>query len=251
MIAVIRLTAHPELHPLFEALGYAVGFAAYSRARSRSADVINDHQRWSVIGAAFLGALVGSRLLEFLEQSPRAPLAISQLLIPNGGKTIVGGLLGGWLSVEIAKKFAGIHDRTGDLFAIPLCIGIGIGRLGCLMAGLTDDTYGKPTQLPWGVDFGDGIARHPTQAYEILFIIALGWTLHHLKKLPYRNGAIFRNFIGAYLTWRLVLDFLKPEPPIAGMNAVQWACIVGLAILVATRGPSLPTTKPESGKQYV
>jgi phosphatidylglycerol---prolipoprotein diacylglyceryl transferase len=249
---VIRLPAHPELHLLFEALGYAVGFAAYGKARSRSADVVNVQQRWSVIGAAFLGALIGSRVLEFLEQAPRAHLAISQLLIPNGGKTIVGGLLGGWLSVEIAKKFAGIHHRTGDLFAIPLCIGIGIGRLGCLMAGLTDDTYGNPTQLPWGVDFGDGIARHPTQAYEILFVIALGWTLQRLKKHPNRNGALFRYFMAGYLTWRVLVDFLKPEPSIGGMNVIQWACIVGLAILVATqRGRSFPIAKRESRKQYV
>jgi prolipoprotein diacylglyceryltransferase len=248
---MIGLTAHPELHLLFEALGYAVGFAAYSRARSRSADVVNDQQRWSVIGAAFLGALIGSRLLEFLEQAPGAHLAISQLLIPNGGKSIVGGLLGGWLSVEIAKKFAGIHNRTGDLFAIPLCIGIGIGRLGCLMAGLTDDTYGKATHLPWGVDFGDGIARHPTQAYEILFVSALGWALHHLKNGAHQNGALFRYFMAAYLTWRLLVDFLKPEPAIGGMNVIQWACVVGLAILAVTRERSLPITKAESEKQYV
>jgi prolipoprotein diacylglyceryltransferase len=248
---MIRLPAHPELHVVFEALGYAVGFVAYSRARARSVDVVNDQQRWSVIAAAFLGALFGSRLLEFLEQAPGAHLAVSQLLIPNGGKTIVGGLLGGWLSVEIAKKFAGIYDRTGDLFAIPLCIGIGVGRLGCLMAGLTDDTYGKPTQLPWRVDFGDGIARHPTQAYEILFVIALGWTLHHLKKLPHQNGALFRYFMAAYLTWRLLVDFLKPEPQIAGMNVIQWACVVGLAILAATRERSVPIAKPESRNQYV
>jgi phosphatidylglycerol---prolipoprotein diacylglyceryl transferase len=235
---VFRITAHPQLHFVFEALGYVVGFVAFNKARRRSEDVVSDQQRWTIMAAAFFGALVGSRLLEFLEQTPRSHLAISQLLIPNGGKTIVGGLLGGWLGVEIAKKFAGIDTRTGDLLAIPLCIGIGIGRLGCLMGGLADDTYGNPTQLPWGVDFGDGMPRHPTQAYEILFIGALGWALHNFKKHPHKNGALFGYFMAAYLTWRLLVDFLKPEQTIGGLNVIQWACIVGLALLFATRWSS-------------
>ena len=162
-------------------------------------------------------------------------ISVSQLVTPGGGKTIVGGLLGGWLSVEIAKKFAGIRSRTGDLFAIPLCLGIAVGRVGCLLAGLQDDTYGKPTLLPWGVNFGDGIARHPTQAYEILFLAALAGALLYLKKRPRENGFLFRCFMGAYLSWRLLIDFLKPEPLIAGMNVIQWACLGGLAVLLAAR----------------
>ncbi len=47
------------------------------------------------------------------------------------------------------KRIAGIRSRTGDLFAVPLCVGIAIGRIGCFLAGLADDTYGKPTSLPW------------------------------------------------------------------------------------------------------
>lgn len=93
-----------------------------------------------MIAAASIGALAGSRLLELLGQAPQAHSVFSQLLMPGGGKTIVGGPRGGWLSVEITKKFAGIQARMGDLFVIPLCIGIGVERIGCLWAGLADDT---------------------------------------------------------------------------------------------------------------
>lgn len=247
----MRLIVHPELHPLFEALGYALGFAAYMRARHRAGDVVNDQQRWSVIAAAAIGALVGSRLLGVLEQAPGGHLTFSQLFMSGGGKTIVGGLLGGWLGVEIVKKFAGIQTRTGDLFVIPLCIGIAVGRIGCLLGGLADDTYGISTALPWGVDFGDGVARHPTQAYEIVFLIALGFALHHLHKRPHSNGALFRYFMAAYLTWRLLIDFLKPEPLIAGMNLIQWACLGGLAVLVAARNRPISMPTPDQGKLYV
>jgi len=221
---------HPELHPVFETLGYLGGFTAYRRARARRGDLLAEDRRWIVIAAAALGALLGSRILGLLEQAPRRGLTWHDLLLP-GGKTIVGGLLGGWLAVEIVKRLADIASRTGDLFAVPLCIGIAIGRIGCFLAGLADDTYGKPTPLPWGVDFGDGIRRHPTQLYELLFLAALGWLLWRWNARPHVNGRIFRAFMAAYLTWRLLIDFLKPQPLVDGMNLIQWACIAGLAII--------------------
>nr|WP_124849326.1 prolipoprotein diacylglyceryl transferase family protein [Acidipila sp. EB88] len=183
---MLRLGSHPAWHPLFETLGYLLGFAAYKKARSSEGDVLDEQQRWSVTAAAAVGALFGSRLLGFFEQAPRLHLALPRLLLPGSGKTIVGGLLGGWVSVELAKKRLGINLRTGDLFALPLCLGIGAGRVGCLLAGLADDTYGMPTTQPWGVDFGDGVARHPTQAYEIVFLCLLAVPLpaDHARTKP-------------------------------------------------------------------
>src|ERR1700679_665331 len=120
----------PALHPLFEAMGYGGGFAVYRWGRERRGDALTDERRWVVIAAAAVGALVGARALGLLEQAPLMGLHWSDVLRP-GGKTIVGGLLGGWLAVEVVKKIAGVRSRTGDLFAVPLCVGIAIGRLGC------------------------------------------------------------------------------------------------------------------------
>ena len=234
---VLHLRPHPEWHPVFEALAYFVAFALYKRERRRRGDVLGESQRWSVIAAAAVGALAGSRVLGLLEQAPRFGFHWQQLLLPTGGKTIVGGLLGGWLAVEVMKRIEGITTRTGDLFVLPLCVGIGIGRIGCLLAGLADDTYGKPTTLPWGVDFGDGTPRHPTQAYEIVFLILLGCALHFLKRRAHANGTVFRVFMAAYLLWRLLIDFIKPQPLVAGLNLIQWACVVGLLTLAVSWRP--------------
>ena len=247
---MLHLQPHVELHPVFETLGYALGFAEYRRERQRSGDVIEEHQRWSVIAAAAVGALVGSRVLGVLDQALFTHAAISQMLSLNGGKTIVGGLLGGWFAVELVKKIEGVRTRTGDLFAIPLCLGIAVGRIGCLLAGLADDTYGNATALPWGVDFGDGVSRHPTQVYEILFLAALAGVLLPLKTRPHPDGFLFRVFMASYLTWRLLIDFLKPDPVVAGMNLIQWACVGGLAVLAASaaRGRCLkPSQIPSAG----
>ena len=121
--------------------------------RGQQGDALTDERRWLVIATTAVGALAGCRILGLLEQAPRDGWHWDQLLVP-GGKTIVGGLLGGWLAVEIVKRCIGIRSRTGDLFAVPLCVGIAIGRIGCFLAGLADDTYGTPTSLPWGVNFG-------------------------------------------------------------------------------------------------
>ena len=237
---VLYLSPHPGVHPILEALGYALGFAAYKRARRRAGDVLDEQQRWTVIAAAAVGALLGSRILGLLEQAPRIHVSWTQMLMPDGGKTIVGGLLGGWFGVEIAKKLEGITTRTGDLFAIPLCIGMAVGRVGCLLAGLADDTYGKPTSLPWAVNFGDGITRHPTQAYEILFLCLLAISLRWVGKRHYANGAVFRLFMAAYLSWRLLIDFLKPQPLVWGMSCIQWACLFGLLALALDASRTIP-----------
>ncbi len=232
MYGVLHPALHPlpALHPVFETLGYVVGFAIYRRARRQHGDVIGEERRWSVIAAAAVGALVGSRVLGVLEQAPKVGLHWQSFFAP-GGKTIVGGLLGGWIAVEIAKRLSGIRSRTGDLFAVPLCVGIAVGRIGCFVAGLADDTYGTPTRLPWGVDFGDGVPRHPTQLYELIFLLALAWLLQRYAAKPHVNGRVFRIFIAAYLTWRLLIDFWKPQPLVGGMNLIQWACLAGLVAL--------------------
>ena len=227
----VTLVPHPAMHPVFETLAYTLGYAVYRRSRNASKDILGDEQRWLVIAAAAVGALLGSRMLGLLEQAPHAFPGWHDLLRP-GGKTIVGGLLGGWIGVELMKRMRGIRVRTGDLFVVPLCIGIAIGRVGCFLAGLSDDTYGTPTRLPWGLDFGDGIPRHPTQLYEILFLgllaLALGW----YNRRPHRNGFAFRLFLAAYLAWRLLIDLIKPQPLVYGLNVIQWACLAGLLVLL-------------------
>jgi phosphatidylglycerol:prolipoprotein diacylglycerol transferase len=215
-------------HLVFETLAYVVGFAIYNRSRTQAGDFLPDSARNSVIVAAILGAALGSKLLAWFEDP--ADLAGHwhdwQFLL--GGKTIVGGLLGGTITVEWTKHRLGITRRTGDLFALPLTLAIAIGRIGCFLAGLSDRTYGVPTALPWGVDFGDGIHRHPTQIYEIIFLLPLAVVLWRMSFKPHREGALFRVFLCAYLAFRLAIDFLKPDPAILGLSAIQWVCLAAL-----------------------
>src|SRR5262249_883671 len=86
--------------------------------------------------------------------------------LPGIARSIEGPVTGGIIAVELYKRAAHIRTRTGARFALPLAVGVAVGRIGCYVAGIDDFTYGTPTALPWGHDFGDGVGRHPVQLYE-------------------------------------------------------------------------------------
>jgi phosphatidylglycerol:prolipoprotein diacylglycerol transferase len=223
------LRLHP--HPVMEVIAYSGGFQLYLLIRRRwpRASVPLEQNLWIIVGAVF-GALVGSKLLAWTESWPDYAHAFSQdgLAAFVGGKTIVGGLLGGWAGVEIAKRILHIHHSTGDAYVFPLILGMSVGRAGCFLTGLPDHTYGNRTAVPWAVDFGDG-PRHPTQLYDIVFLLLLGVVLLVRMRWPYPNGRIFRLFLLAYCAYRFAVEFIKPTyRPYVGLSAIQLACLGGL-----------------------
>jgi prolipoprotein diacylglyceryltransferase len=236
-IAVGPWTIHP--HVFFETLAYLAGFRFYLWLRRRRGDHVGDAARWSVVTAAAVGAVVGSRLLFWLEDPAATLTYLHQPGVLFGGKTVVGALIGGWIAVEIVKRRIGVRDATGDLFAAPLAAGMAIGRIGCFLSGLPDGTYGTPTTLPWGVDFGDGLRRHPAALYESMAMAVLAVVLITAAS-RLRRGEAFKLFMASYLGFRLWADGLKPGVPLLGLTAIQWACVGGLAYYawwVAMRRP--------------
>lgn len=211
-------------HWIFESLAYFIGFRIYLQLRNRSGDVVTTEQRWLVVAAAIAGAALGSKVLNWFVDPSLFLRNWNNPYFLMSGKTVVGGLIGGLSAVEWAKRRIGVKQRTGDLFAIPLCAGIAVGRIGCFLAGLEDDTYGVATNLPWGVDFGDGVARHPAQIYEVVWLGLIALWLRHLSRKPHRQGDLFKTFMVAYFAFRLSVEFLKPGNAIAGLTAIQWAC---------------------------
>jgi phosphatidylglycerol:prolipoprotein diacylglycerol transferase len=200
-----------DAHTACEVLAYSLGIHLYMRNQHRWPRAAVGGRQTELLGWCMLGALVGSRALAW-----------------EGGKTIVGGLLGGWIGVECGKLRLGIAHSTGDALVFPLILGIAIGRVGCFMAGLEDGTFGLPTALPWAVDFGDGVPRHPTQIYEIAFLVVLGVALAARARRPYWNGLLFRQFMLGYLSFRFAVDAIKPGTPlVANLTAIQMACVAG------------------------
>ncbi len=239
-----------QIHPhfFFEILAYTLGFQGYRWLSKRAAVQAPKSQQLWILMACIVGAALGARLLAWLE-TPYDPLS-GRWMVP--GKTIVGGLLGGWVGIEWIKQRLGIRDRTGDSYVLPLALGIAWGRIGCFLTGLADHTYGVATALPWGVDFGDGVFRHPTQLYESLFLVLTATALWGCRLHLAHHGLMFRAFMGAYLSFRLGVESLKPSLKIyGGLSAIQWACILGLMALTVSlwrifRSPSSVPMQPDN-----
>lgn len=217
---------HP--HFLFESLAYAIAFRILL-LNSRK-DIIAPTQRSSVIVGGMVGALIGAKALVLLQHIYLAWQNWQQLLLLLiQGKTVVGAMLGGLIGVELTKKMIGVHKSTGDVFVYPLIVGTMVGRIGCFLTGLSDRTYGVATTLPWGVDFGDGISRHPTQLYEIIFLLGLVIFLKIRSYYHCQSGDLFKFYMIAYLSFRLLVDFIKPNfYLLLGFSPIQLACIGGI-----------------------
>ncbi|HKR63293.1 MAG TPA: prolipoprotein diacylglyceryl transferase family protein [Thermoanaerobaculia bacterium] len=220
------LLANPQVHTAFELFGYAAALLVYSRRRPEP-NPLGARESAAVIAGAVIGAALGMRLLVSLSYRN-----VSAVL---GGKTAVGGLLGGLIGVEIAKALLGVRRSTGDRFVFPIIAALAIGRIGCFLTGPIDRTAGVPTDLPWGIAIGDGVRRHPVALYEIAFLLLLVPILLRVRRTNAHEGDAFRVFLLAYLTFRLFVDFLKPDPPplAGGLTAIQYACIGGIAYYCA------------------
>lgn len=234
---------HLIIHQILEFISYLVGGYIFRRGLRNAplqATLTLDNKIYLLFGLV-CGAFFGSKILATLTYWDA--LQGQPFTIWFQGKTIVGGLLGGLIGIEISKKSQQITSSTGDLFAIPLIVAIAIGRIGCAQAGVEDYTFGNPTTLPWGMNLGDGIPRHPTAIYEIIFLLVLGIILanSHCKT----SGMKFKIFLALYLLFRFLVDFLKPPhgnfAPVAnimpatsywGLSAIQIACLAGIVYYV-------------------
>jgi prolipoprotein diacylglyceryltransferase len=126
------------------------------------------------------------------------------------------------------------------VFVLPLSVAIAIGRIGCFLGGLDDHTYGTATTLPWAVDFGDGIGRHPVQLYESITMAVFAawffWLLNTHREIAVRCG--FYIFAIVYGVERFLWEFLKPYPPVIGpLNIfhLSAAALAIYAVLMLTR----------------
>lgn len=239
MTSLFPLTHHPHvLHAVFETMAISVGAFYYKiiwqRSTTHAQTFLEGHHFFVLLGC-ILGAALGSKGVFWAEMPHLFPLYWNKLEVWSGGQSMVGGLLGGWIGVEWAKKWVGMRRSTGDAFVFPILMGLMIGRVGCFLAGLEDGTYGLPTWLPWGVDFGDGLFRHPTQIYEIIFAAGLWRGLHHLQPvLASQPGLLFKILVSTYLLWRCLVDMLKPVPFDYGFgfSGIQIICMGALLIVL-------------------
>ena len=211
---MIEVPTAPWTHTVFDlaawASGAAVGYALYHwRLKDRMAQIA------SATGPGYLASLaIGAALGAWLSGS----LNTLRQPSPTLSHSIAGALVGAILAVEVYKAVRGVRGSTGGIFVGSFATGVVVGRWGCLFAVLSDRTYGTPTSLPWAVDLGDGIGRHPVQIYEsaamAVFLAIYVWGLANRAPWAMRRG--FYALCAWYGAQRFLWEFLKPYPAVIG-----------------------------------
>lgn len=226
------------VHGLFVGLGIlaaAVVFALEARRRGAT-----DERVLYVVTGALVGGALFMRLgtwAQHLRVSDNAPV-LQQWLY--GNRSILGGLLGAWLGVHVAKRLVGYRERTGDLFAPAVALGMAVGRIGCLLT----ENPGIPTGGGWGIHLDPdraaalgapaGVGLHPSFAYEIVFQLAAfavlwGWA-RHLRLPP---GETFVWYVAAYGIFRFGVEFVRGnEVAWNGLTRPQLVLIAAIPIVV-------------------
>jgi len=218
-----------NLHLILEYAAFFVAFRYYVLLRRNENDTISSNNRLSIILGATLGALLGSRVMGWLEY-PFLDFSIENILQILNTKTIMGGLFGGLFGVEIVKKLIGEKQSSGDLFTFPILLGIFVGRIGCFFSGINEFTYGSETELFLGMDLGDGLSRHPIALYELVFLVFLFFLLKKIQlKKTLEYGLLFKYFMILYFSFRFLIEFLKPNEFLAlGLSSIQYLCLLCL-----------------------
>ena len=201
-----------------------------------------------VMAGCIFGAVAGAYIFNALFYGwEEIPYQIR--LLAFSGKTIIGGIAGGFIGVEITKKKIGYPHSTGDAFAFAIPVGHAIGRVGCLLGGCC---FGTETHLPWAVTYPLGsfphlmqisqglisesslasLAVHPTQVYEILFnivIITILWKMRPIFKV---RGSLFRLYLVLYGSFRFLGEFIRGDTmlvPTPMLKPMQVALLIAVA----------------------
>ena len=205
------------LGEFFTFLGYGSGamvFYGWARGRRLATEGMKWVALWGVAGG-----VLGAKITQWVIGEPAISGAI---LDPRaGGKSLVGGLVCGWIAVELTKRILGIRRSTGDGWALALPAGEAIGRIGCYFNGCC---YGTKCDASWAI-YQHGAWRHPTQLYSAIaaaLIFGIVWATR--DKMP-REGASFRLYLLLYGASRFAIEFARARSTVWGdLSLVQLIC---------------------------
>ena len=202
----------------------------------RGADISYD-SLLTVALVAIPSGIIISRLLHIIDLWGFY-MANPGLLLGFSGLTIWGAILGATLGIWIYSRFTDFKfGYFMDLVAPGVLLAQVIGRVGCTINGCC---YGMASSLPCAIVYTDpdsyaplGIAVHPTQLYEIAFLLIVFGVLFWLRRRFQPKGSLFLIYLSLYSMWRLGIDFMRGGTDfLFGLHQAQVISIVVLLIVV-------------------
>jgi prolipoprotein diacylglyceryltransferase len=214
-------------HDVFVGLGVLVALVVFlAEVRRRG---IRDERLWVIVAGGLAGGALLARLgtwWQHLDLRHNATV-VEQWLY--GNRSILSGLVGAYVGVLLAKRLTGFREKTGDLFAPAVAIGMAVGRVGCLLTELP----GTPTSLPWGIVLSaeqaasipgavPGVPLHPSFAYEIAFHVAAFAAIVWARDRLTEKGELFNLYVIGYAAFRFLVEFVRGNDVVfAGLTRPQ------------------------------
>lgn len=167
-----------------------------------------------------------------------------------GGLTYYGGLLfAGAAAVLLLRRDRFPLWKACDLSSVGIAVGLGFGRVGCLLAGCCFGSVSHgghalsfPPRSPasdsqWKLGLLEDAAHvslpvHPTQVLESLMSFGVaGFLLLYLQGRKRYDGQVFVWFLGLYALGRFIIEFWRADDRggVLGISTSQW---IGVVIVV-------------------
>lgn len=194
------------------------------RARSKNSgwtrQQVSDVIFYGALGV-ILGGRIGYILFYNFDLFLGNPLII--LRIWEGGMSFHGGMLGVFVALYLfGRKTGKTFFQVSDFIAPMVPIGLGFGRLGNF---INKELWGRPAEssLPWLMDFGDHVARHPSSLYQalteglLLFVILLVFSSR-----PRPRMAVSGLFLLVYGVFRFTTEFFRTPDEHIGFVMFDW-----------------------------
>jgi len=221
--------------------GIVISSAFWSRLARR------DERLVFIYAAALGGAFAGAKLAYIVSEGWLYFGRAGMWLALATGKSIVGALLGGYAAVELAKKFSGYKEATGDWFASIVPLVVALGRVGCLIHGCC---LGIAMPAAWyTIRDPFGQPRWPAVPVEMAFNLLCAAMFWQLRRKRLLVGQHFHIYLMAYGLFRFFHEFLRDTPRIyhglTGYQLFAAACAaLGLVGYIKRRGASVLETAP-------
>ncbi|MBI4178630.1 prolipoprotein diacylglyceryl transferase [bacterium] len=191
-------------------------------------DRVSGFLLWTLIGS-----ILGARALYLAVEYPSWTSHPWEAVFSRSGFVFYGGLFGGVLAGVLFVRRHGLAVLpVADVIAPALALGLGIGRIGCFLAG---DDYGRPTDLPWAVTFDHphtlapmGVALHPAQLYLSLNGFCIFAILHRRFSRLKFAGETAGLFLMLYPLTRFLLEFTRGDPRgfYGPLSTSQWISLL-------------------------
>jgi phosphatidylglycerol---prolipoprotein diacylglyceryl transferase len=228
MLEIFQTLFSPPRHMILLVIAAWLGLT-FSEKRAEQHGITKDDLN-NVSFYGLLAFVIGGRITYALQNLPaftKSPLGIfsinPDLFDPLGGLAIafISALIYGQRK---QIRFWDMLDALTPFFAV-LTIGSGLSHLAAGTA------YGKPTDLPWGMDLWNEV-RHPTQIYEIIVSLLVLGLLWRIKQMP-RSGILFLTFSALTAFFQLLILAFRGDSTLI-LNGLRQEQVIAWVVLAAS-----------------